>query len=90
MKIPCPGCGLTRATIALLQGDIIKSLQYHILAFPMAVVCFLYLLCSIVHKDAWIHHVLKKYHTWVIVSMVLLALVIEWINLNNPLLYEHA
>lgn len=27
--IPCPGCGMTRALIALMHGDVAQSLQYH-------------------------------------------------------------
>ena len=27
--IPCPGCGLTRATLALLHGDVRAALHYH-------------------------------------------------------------
>jgi hypothetical protein len=29
---PCPGCGLTRATLALLRGDLAASLHFHPLA----------------------------------------------------------
>ena len=27
--IPCPGCGLTRATLALLHGDVRGALRFH-------------------------------------------------------------
>jgi Protein of unknown function (DUF2752) len=32
--IPCPGCGLTRATAALLHGAWVSSFHYHPLAIP--------------------------------------------------------
>jgi len=31
--IPCPGCGLTRATLALLRGDFHAALHFHPLVF---------------------------------------------------------
>jgi Protein of unknown function (DUF2752) len=29
LGIPCPGCGLTRATLALLHGDVRAALRFH-------------------------------------------------------------
>jgi len=34
--IPCPGCGLTRATLALLRGDIHAALRFHPLVWLLA------------------------------------------------------
>jgi hypothetical protein len=34
--IPCPGCGLTRATLAALRGDIATALHFHPLVFWVA------------------------------------------------------
>ncbi len=33
--IPCPGCGLTRATLALLRGDVAAALRFHPLVFVL-------------------------------------------------------
>jgi len=34
--VPCPGCGLTRATLALLHGDVRAALHFHPLVFLLA------------------------------------------------------
>ena len=35
LGIPCPGCGLTRATLALLRGDFGAALHFHPLVFVL-------------------------------------------------------
>lgn len=32
LNLPCPGCGLTRATVCLLQGQIRMALDFHLLS----------------------------------------------------------
>ncbi len=42
--VPCPGCGMTRATLELLSGNISAALHYHPLVvffYPAVIVLFL-------------------------------------------------
>ena len=36
LGVPCPGCGLTRATLALMRGDLQHALELHPLVFVLA------------------------------------------------------
>jgi hypothetical protein len=36
LHIPCPGCGMTRATLALLHGDLSSALAFHPLSIVIA------------------------------------------------------
>jgi hypothetical protein len=42
--LPCPGCGMSRAAIAFIQGDIQKSLQMHALLLPTGLCLIVYAL----------------------------------------------
>ena len=37
LNIRCPGCGLTRGFMAILAGDLVAALKYHVLSVPLFV-----------------------------------------------------
>ena len=46
LNVPCPGCGLTRACLLLLRGDLYASLRFHAFAPIFVVLVFLTILCA--------------------------------------------
>jgi hypothetical protein len=48
--IYCPGCGGTRAVEALLNGDIIASLQYHPIVLYSSFIYIFYMFGNILHR----------------------------------------
>lgn len=47
LEFPCPGCGLTRASVALLHGDFAHALHMHAGA-PVLVLCLILILLAAV------------------------------------------
>lgn len=86
-KIPCPSCGLTRASVLLLQGKVKESLQYNVLAFLFLLIgIFLLILFLIKKLDNFKLFIQKNYIITIILSFVLM-IIIFFVNINNPLLY---
>lgn len=71
LGIPCPGCGMTRALIALLHGDVKTSLKYHFMLFSVPIL-FLYILFD--------GHLFKnKTVNVAVLSAIALGFLIKWI-----------
>jgi hypothetical protein len=37
--LPCPGCDITKSLVFAYQGEIYKSLSFHVLGFPVILAC---------------------------------------------------
>jgi hypothetical protein len=73
LGVPCPGCGMTRAGWALLQGDLSAAVAIHPLApliCPLAALGFGY---AAVRYVLWGR---TDYRSWVPVALAVLAVVL--------------
>jgi hypothetical protein len=45
--VPCPGCGMTRAILLLLRGEVAASLHMHPLAVPSGLASLLFMFATV-------------------------------------------
>lgn len=88
-NIPCPGCGLGRATLALFNGNFIQSLHYHILGIPLTIFViisfFLLLFDAIRGKDRFVSKI-NQLITWKVYILFLFLTLLSWyINIQRGL-----
>lgn len=86
-NIPCPGCGLTRAFICLLHGNIIQSLHYNILGVIFSFGIVVFLIFALFKKSNLLNQFIYKYRNIIYILAFLLFIIVWIININNPLLY---
>lgn len=58
---PCPGCGITKSIIFFYQGDLLKSIEYHILGpfVPIAsLIAIIVLLTELVTQKNYFSNIL--------------------------------
>lgn len=56
LRVPCPGCGMTRATLALVHGDVAQALRFHplvLLVLPVLAAVFGTNSLVYVHTGRW-------------------------------------
>jgi hypothetical protein len=65
--LPCPGCGMGRASILLSQGKLLESIWMHPLAIPFAlasVIAILWLISDLILKRETLLPLLKRKLQW--------------------------
>lgn len=80
--IPCPGCGMGRATLKLMKGDILSSFDYNILCVPFTLIIFISLLWLFIDiakgKETFFQFIKKDIKTpYKLLLITLIA--IDWI-----------
>lgn len=72
----CPGCGGTRAFLALLHGDIIRSFCYHPFVLYAAVISFLFIGSNVLYRVRFIKHrfLLRAIYFYLAIAIIL----VQW------------
>ncbi len=89
-KIPCVGCGLTRAISCLLKGDIVNSIRYNLLAIPLIIFYGIYFIWygkDLLRNENTLSQFLNRNKRKIIIICVIFFIVFSIRNINNPLLY---
>jgi len=66
--LPCPGCGLTRAGIAVLTGQFYRAFELNFFIYPIIVLVFIFCFYRYILRRK------AKYLTWAAVAVVILLL----------------
>jgi len=79
--VPCPGCGLTRACILLLSGDVHTSLRFHAFAPIFVVLIALMITCTVLPRSVT-EPFIKKAETLEqqtgITTIIFVGLILYW------------
>ena len=88
--IPCPGCGMGRATLALLQGNIAQSFSFNILCIPFSLgmmVSFCWALSDLLqHKESFYRFIRRDtrlYVKWVLFGLIMVDWILNIMRLKN-------
>ncbi len=80
--IPCPGCGLTRAIMLLLQGDVLASIRFHAFA-PIFLIAIVVVALAALLPKSLIQSVISRTELLErqtrLTALVLTGLILYWV-----------
>ena len=80
--IPCPGCGMTRATLFLFRGDLKQALTMHAYAPILLIALIIITLCTIAPRN-YVERIITKTETLEsytgITTILLGGLIVYWL-----------
>lgn len=80
--VPCPGCGMGRATIELINGHVIESLHYHLLAIPFTILMIfslVWMLADLIKgRDTFFKTINKRLKPWQLI-LILGIITAAWV-----------
>lgn len=89
-NIPCPGCGLTRSMICLLNGNILMSIRYNIITIPLIltyIIFSVWYIFDMIKIKNTLGNFIEKNKKKILIISILIFIISVIKNLNNPLLY---
>lgn len=84
---PCPGCGLTRATLSLLRFDFVQAFMYNPLIFIVPPIAWI----LIFHERPILNKIYKSTFFWIVLCVIVLIvyiLRIIYVYPNAPMDYH--
>jgi len=88
--IPCPGCGMSRATVALFHFKVAESFSYNILCIPFSIAVFISLIWAVsdllAQKETFYTFVRRDFSTKtksLLFSIILIDWVVNILRLRN-------
>ena len=78
---PCPGCGMGRATLELMKGNIVASFHYNILCVPFTtaiIVSLVWLLTDIIKQKETFFGFVKQDFKPQYKFLLLALIIVEW------------